>query len=483
MFASESVITSVEHFDQIALDERLKYKSIYIAIEDYIAQYAIATDPKLTPDVIIAGGSMSIALLLGKHLTRDDFTYELFSEAAFKHANALTNKLAELVPTDTSDPNKPFWIVSLKTLVPYKKFDITLDQRPFVRFTTLNRMSETITVYDMIQPLTVKSYFEKRSILIMPPKFHLIDIYQSLYSPASADDWSEQLHEEQRLFGYMRKIMDLQARGKTVKVGAASGETRSVSPEGPLEFVRHPQRNQIALKILQEIFVDNPKIILLGEHAINMLTGASIDTPIIHCMLDPDLSVADIIHQIQPIVTKVLGRPLKLSHATRNVQILGDFRLRRTSIKLGDSKEIMYCYNATDYDLIPFNRTLNKSNQSIQIGSPFVLLRFMLIELWVLVWISSLGKIEKNFALARSNSLIMKVLQLRTKISLKNKSSIDPIHLETGSMQIFQTSSQQYLGIYQSEQVAQKTKAQTAQRFHEYFPQEWIKKHSTFRAS
>ena len=495
MFAPDSVTNTIESFNEQATEERLRYKSIYIDVEDYISKFTELIEKKIkTPDEeskdggkdrpgfsrvqpsnhVILGGSMSIALLLGKSLSRDDFMYCLFSENAFKHANDLTNKLAADITTSTNDKNKPFWVISLKTIVPFKKFDISINQRTLISFTTLNRMSDTVTVNDMIQPLTVKSYFEKKTILIMPPKFHLIDTYEMLYSPANTDDWSNQLHEEQRLFGYMQKIMNLQRQGKTARVG---GEDIKIN---------QPLRNKVALKLLQELFVNNPKIMLLGEHAINMLTGSSIDTPIIHCMIDPSIAIDDLIKQIQPIVDDALGKHINIFSATRNVQILGDFRLRRTSIKLGnsiDSKEIIYCYNSTEYDLIPTNRLLEKNDPSkiILIGNPFVLIRFMLIELWILVWISSMGKIDKSFALARSNSLISKVLGLRSKISAKNKSSIDPEYLEMGPLQIFQTDPSQYIGIYESESTAQKTKAQTAQRFSEYYPQEWFNKNDSYR--
>lgn len=111
----------------------------------------------------------------------------------------------------------------------------------------------------------------------------------------------------------------------------------------------------------------------------------------------------------------------------------------------------------------------------------------MLIELWVIGWIASIGKIESSFAKARANSILSKTLQLRTAIAKKStesktfRTSIDEKFIEPGPMQIFQSRDMDYLGIYESDQKAQKTKAQSQQRFFDYYPQEFYNKNNTYR--
>ncbi len=476
MFKPESVDLAIDAFDKIALEERLRYKPVYQAIEDYISGFTQPNKVKGRETLIIMGGTQSVDLLLGKELARDDFVYHLFSEDAFQHCNSLTNIIAETIEQmfkDNKDPlNRPYWTVAMKTLSAHKKFDIVVDQRPLVKWVVLKTLSEDSSIIKLVEPLGVKSYFQKKTILIMPPKFHLIETYRTIYSPDAVEGWQQALIDERRLFGYMKRIMDLQKAGKSIVVGAE-------------DAVDLKKRKMITATLLEEFVKNNEKVILLGEHAINLLIQIPVDTTILHIMIDHDLSLED----IKPTISDICSRSIKginPTYSTRDVQILSDFRLRRTSVKL-DGKEIMYIYNATSYDLIPVCRIYDKKKNVLLIGNPFVLIRFMLIELWVVSWISSIGKIDQAFAKSRTNSMISKILQLRSGLSKasgddkKFKTSIDEKFIEPGPMQIFQSRDMDYLGQFESEQKAQKTKAQTEQKFFDYYPQEYYRKNNKYR--
>jgi hypothetical protein len=479
MFSPESVEKALDHFNKTALEERVRYKPVYQTIEDYIAAHAKPNKVNGRETLIILGGTQSVDLLLGKELGRDDFVYHLFSEDAFQHCNNLTNKIAETISEmfkDNKNPiNHPYWTVVMKTLSAHKQFDIIVDQRSLVKWTVLKTMSDDSSIMKLIEPLNVKSWWQKKTVLIMPPRFHLVETYRTLYSPSAIDNWHQALIDERRLFGYMKRIMDLQKSGKSVVVGALDDSMISLD-----------KRKLITVTLLEEFVKNNPKVILLGEHAINILTRTPVDTTILHCMIDHDLSLDDCKPTVNAICSRIIGRPMMANFSTRDVQILSDFRLRRTSVKL-DGKEIMYIYNATSYDLIPVNRIYDKKKNVILIGNPLVLIRFMLIELWVIGWIASIGKIESSFAKARANSILSKTLQLRTAIAKKStesktfRTSIDEKFIEPGPMQIFQSRDMDYLGIYESDQKAQKTKAQSQQRFFDYYPQEFYNKNNTYR--
>jgi hypothetical protein len=476
MFKPESVESAIAAFNKTALDERMRYKPIYQAIEDYIALYTTPNKVQKKETLIIMGGTQSVDLLLGKELGRDDFIYNLFSEDAFQHCNRLTNVIAQTINaifTDNKDPlSRPYWTVAMKTFSAHKKFDIVIDQRTLVRWIVLKTMSDESNIMKLIEPLNVKSYFQKKTVLIMPPKFHLIETYRTLYSPDAVESWNQALIDERRLFGYLKRIMDLQKAGKSIVVGAD-------------DQIDLNKRKMIAATLLEEFVKNNSKVILLGDHAINILTEIPVDTTILHIMIDHDISLDD----IKPTIIDICKRTIDIAptYSTRDVQILSDFRLRRTSVKI-DGKEIIYIYNATSYDLIPICRVYDKKKNSIQIGNPFVLIRFMLIELWVISWISSIGKIEDSFAKSRTNSMISKILKLRSSLAKKSddskkfKTSIDDKFIELGPMQIFQSRDMDYLGQFESEQKAQKTKAQSEQKFFDYYPQEFYNKNNKYRS-
>jgi hypothetical protein len=67
----------------------------------------------------------------------------------------------------------------------------------------------------------------------------------------------------------------------------------------------------------------------------------------------------------------------------------------------------MYIYNSAQYDLIPFNLARYEKNK-IQVGNPFVLLRFLLIDYWTLRIIKLLNYIDEKFYKHRTNSILRK---------------------------------------------------------------------------
>ena len=488
MFRTEHVDIVIDGLTDQALKDRIRYKKIYEAIEDYVASFAKKSikgsdeadkqeKRRATDSCIIVGGSMSIDLLLGKELAKDEFVYVLYSEEAFHHANELSNKLAEVVKTlfaDNADSvDNPPWIVNMKTTLQYKRFEILIDQRPLIKFTVIASMSNDSSIFDLISPLNAKSYFIKKTVLILPPRFHLIETYRQLVNPGEFDNWQTRLKDELRLFGYMKKIMDTQAAGKTVRVGAA--ETSKID------------KKAISLKIVKELFVNNESMILLGEHSINMLLKRDVDTN--GSRLIPTTENTIVIGMFDPIkmsqndlkkrVSEIVGSPVQF--VNRNVQILGDFRLSRISVKL-QSQDIMYIYTSSWYDLIPFNRFNDADGNFIQVGNPFVLIRYMLIEIWVIHWILSIKKIDKAFAESRINSMLSKIIKLRSQMASSQNIKIDEKHTQPGDvLQIFQSSSNQYIGIYESDEKAQKIKAQTVKHFSDYLPQEYIVRHGEYR--
>lgn len=500
----------VEEFNPRAMEDRMQYKKVYQIIENYIADNS---DNNTSPSAekngaIILGGSYSVALLLDKPISRDDFVYTLYSTSAFNHANALINKIAEELENEEKGDSK--WAIFLKTVLPYQRFDILVDQRVLARFNTI------MANKDVIQPLSINGSITGRSINIMPPKFHLIEIYRTLYSPAEVDNWQSSLKDERRLFSYMQKIIDLTAAGKSIDLRA----TPAISPESvpsPISIaseaieavdggaedgtaITRNQRDQLSLAIMKSFVTNNQDVILIGEHAISALAQINVDTNIIQCIVNPQLGHDNIIAKLTVICHTVLGQKYPLHTTSRDVQVVGDFRLRRISVRLGskdDAKEIMYIYTSSAYDLIPFNRLMstigerknkNGGNEKkdeknvLQIGNPFVLARFCLVELWTLNQVLASGTIDAGFIASRTNSMISKIMALRKKMS-GTRSSLSESLLEPGnSLQIFQSTTDSYIGIYDSDETAIKTKAiSSGKKFYDYFPQEWKKNKGTYR--
>jgi hypothetical protein len=168
-----------------------------------------------------------------------------------------------------------------------------------------------------------------------------------------------------------------------------------------------------------------------------------------------------------------------------------DYRLRRYVIKIED-KEILYMYNAAHYDLIPFNSINSSENKKlfISIGNPFVILRFLLVEIWIVRWILSLGKIDETYAKKRIDSMLSQVLSLRKRMSEGSASnhSVTTISdsyfgstVEQSGLKIFQSESSDYMGVYVSEIISQKQEAKEQKKYPDYMPQRYYKDNGEYR--
>src|SRR5271156_1190060 len=104
----------------VIIAERKQYEAIYDSIEEYISEFSIK-------NTIMIGGTMGVNLLLKKERGIYDFTYDLFTESSFQHANDLTNRIAEkLAKSDLAKRIPPIFIL-LKTTIPFQKYQIFCD--------------------------------------------------------------------------------------------------------------------------------------------------------------------------------------------------------------------------------------------------------------------------------------------------------------------------------------------------------------------
>jgi len=253
-------------------------------------------------------------------------------------------------------------------------------------------------------------------------------------------------------------------------------------------------RQKVQMTIIKKFVVNNPNCVLIGEHAFYtedlQSEGTGIKSFVVQVISSN--SPEDDFKEIGKILTAELG-VIPISKHSRIIHIMQDFRLFRTAIKLGDeksgeSKEAIYIYNSAKYDLIPFNRFLYKEKSKvdfIQIGNPFVLMRFLLIDFWIIRWIFASGGINENYSQLRLNAIKEKILLLRSKLSeSKDITTIsDNCILGDSSMRIFQENTEDYLGYYENEEISQKEKAKdVTKKYYDYYPQEYFNRNSEYRS-
>jgi hypothetical protein len=147
----------------------------------------------------------------------------------------------------------------------------------------------------------------------------------------------------------------------------------------------------------------------------------------------------------------------------------------------------MYFYNSALFDLIPFN-TLKQTNggKLIQVANPFVLMRFLLIDLWMIRWVHEMGRINEFFAKKRTHNILSLILSLRhamtgLKKEAKDLAIADELFAnDDAPLNVFQR--KRYMGIYVDEMVTIRMKQQHLdKRFVDYYPQGYFAKNKKYR--
>lgn len=483
MFAVDQVGLIMNKMETRIYNERLRYNNIYNLIEEYISKHAKSSDINNRDSRIIIGGSMGVNLLIGRERTYRDFQYILYTESSLIHANDLTNSIAACIATLANDlkyNDIKHIIVKLKSSIPDIKYDIYVDNRPMITIYTLK--SDPVKTYNLLEPVEVKSFDGKRKLLVLSPETHLLDIYKTLSSPAEVGLWEESLIDEEHLFKLLKGRLEI--------LGASEGESEITKIE----------RTKVENALLEHFIIGNSNVILLGEHAFKFI--AALDSKYAFGNIQMTSNVINILSSltleeclitIKKIVKKTLGRDIPVIAQSRSTNIMQDFRLIRTTIKMGadnEQKEIMYIYNSAFFDLIPYN-TLKKAvvgaeNGSgiIQIANPFVLMRFLLIDLWMIRWVREMGKINDFFAKKRTYNILSLILGLRHAMIDHNKNNLaisDDLYAnEDTPLNVFQR--KRYLGIYVDEMITIRMKQQHLdKRFADYYPQEYYSKNKQYR--
>jgi hypothetical protein len=485
MFAVDQVSLVTPKLEAHIYQERLRYTVIYDIIEEYIQHNLTATNIANNRDFrIIIGGSMGVNLLLGRERTYRDFQYVLYTENSLIHANDLTNEIAKCITDLPDDSNIKHIIVKLKSSIPDIKYEIYVDNRPLITIFTLR--SDPVKTYNLLEPVEVKSFDGKRKLLVLSPETHLLDIYRVLSSPADVELWEEYLTDEERLFELLK--------GRLAVLGGVDK-----APE-----ITQEERTRVENALLEHYIVGNDSVVLLGEHAFKFISAYDSKYSFGNIQMSSNViniiskhTGDELLNSIKKVVQKALGRDIPVVAQTRSTNVMQDFRLTRTTIKMGaenEQKEIMYVYNSAFFDLIPYNTLKqSKSGKLLQIANPFVLIRFLLIDLWMIRWVREMGKINEFFAKKRTHNILSLIVGLRHAMvgTSENKLTIpqkrkqlaiedDLFANKDEPLNVFQR--KRYIGIYVDELVTIRMKQQHLdKRYVDYYPQGYFVKNKQYR--
>lgn len=401
-------------------------------------------------------------------------TVTIFCENIFRHSNKLINKISEALEAHEeklpeSEKQNPLSInasarwLTLKTAVAHEEINIFYDGRLIVVFKAISKY-KSIDIFKMLMPVKSKTgFFTKSELLLLPPELELMDIYHKLYSPDKAEEWEDLLKSEFHLFE------NLMQRTKII-IGGQADCTRNIITN--IETIK---------KLIVLDFIRNQPTVLIGDWAIKLAefgeTGKAFTDTYEKVQLIIDCPIEEFNELLENFL-KTLS-PYKPTFREEKLHIISDGRLKKYTFYISGvcsvsgqkfERPFLDVFNSGTYELIPYRlssefvkKELDEYPKDIKVGSPYVLCRFFLLDIWIL-------RVIKNLGLITPAILETKIVKLFNLMKTIKKSNILSLSFQHNN----------YLGKYQSLFIYQKNKLSEA-KFPPYAPYYWKKANGSYR--
>lgn len=384
--------------------------------ENYIPYLAEVEKFCSNRDIII-GGSYGIKLLTGEELCVDEFSIELYTDDVYNVGKELADQLYSNVHTEINNIT-----IAMDTNLKDRIYTINVNLRQMIKLHKLGNYRD-VKIFDVINPVKVNPmlYGGKVQIYAMREQIHLLNIYKNLYKPypptKKYPKYTQLVNYEQILYPCMMKY-------QRDKWGAF---------ESP---------NVLTEKVFNNI-IHNSEYIVIGDYAVEKLLGDR------HSSKRLQIICSDIDELMAEVKQYMKAEAVKYKF-----KIPGDILLTKHTIyvhKNGKQQVLMEVYNSTFYELVPY-----KLYDNIRYGNLLVLMRFKLVDLYVLEILSELiGGMEKNI-----REILNQLHKIRNEIIKQMKN--EPFNL-------FQLSD--YGGIYLSDTLIRKKFFSSKKfKFVKYFP-------------
>ena len=361
MFAGLLQTDFFEIIENGALDaikaDRLKYKPIFDLIIKTISDDINSVD-SLHKDKIIFS---DINKILGEADESIPDKIIMYTTHARKMATAIANII-----------HKKFGkLVQMRSLIPNEEYDIIYNMRNVAKIHRIERY-KTVTLDILFNAVKIDN------ILYFPVEIELIDIYRKLYLPNFNKEWSSLTASEDKLY----KLVD----------GKAGGAKKC----GECKVKRKLDIYQI--KLLMINFLNNETYTMIGTWAhrlINKEPWNDDDTISI-------ISENEIEHDNDVIVSYLSSfTNYGISYKKKKLFIPKDNRIYKYTFYIKYptfgkdiiDKPFLDIYNCGSYELIPFELMEFEGN-NLKVGSVFVQMRFIMIDLWLLRLVKYLDGID-----------------------------------------------------------------------------------------
>ena len=347
--------------DKSVITRRIPYTAIYTAIEEYINKHRLIV-------------SMQGRLL--KSMAAGMFVYDVFCQDCTKTANALANILSELSG-----------YVEMSTKLARQKLIITIRCVLVATFYALPNVIQgpAIAISEIFTTTNLPGRF--CSMLHFSNEIELIEVYHRLYCLHSSADWPDLAARELDMYAtitHKRGGRRKQYRGQHSKVQEAGTKTEK-KHIGIAEYIATAMHSLAGMAI----YIGETAKALLSNKTVTRLQGITW-------------------HPIAVAMTTlngVFGRELSVKKCTIDAPF--DVRLRRYTVSIG-KHVLIELYNSAKYEPIPVVRF-----REFMIGNAYVLLRFVLLEMYLIKFLHAVNRLHSVTADALRLKLLSMLLLFR----------------------------------------------------------------------
>lgn len=440
---------------------------------------------------VLIGGVVGTDLLTGTPKSKHSYFWELYAPAGagalptWQQAKALADELARvktaLVPART---------VALQTNIKNREFTIYVWARQLFKIYALDTY-RGVQLARLMLPVERQGYFTREHILCVSEEIQLIAIYRALYTPARLDEWPKAIAQERALYDILKYSFSTRAVWQTparlredsvdgndttggADIAAVYGG-RSIVSAGAADRGRkreHPPSLKSAAASLQARVVDilRDSVVVIGDHALaaaGWLSASEQSTRLQFITAEPIETIIDLLMRAingrgANARSANLWNKFVVTYASFQMNLPDDFQIVKYILYLSDGKEqqvLADVFNSGQYEMIPYKvvSAVAPAGATFRIGAPYVLLRFLFIDVWTLKIVIRLSPQHPEYIRERILQLIAHIDVVRGQVQTMT------------AEELFQLTD--YIGCYVNDQTAKKKLIkEIGRRYPIYYP-------------
>lgn len=351
MYTQDVIDEAEDLAEAVAVEDRMHYSAFIEAGEQFAAENELViSDPTALLDT-------------DAQISIDSFQYKFYSRHAALHARNLGDLMWKLSPDGLGHYTSVITKVASYILI------VTVNGRDLFTITALPTY-RGVQSADILLTNSCPARFAKNSdgtplmLLCIGPEVGLLSIYASLCNPALSSSWVENLLLESKL--------------RTRYISTDNVSKRRISGEPPYYLMK---------------YISGPGRVLIGPAAI----AALVDKRQPGDERLQIITVTPLEQEAKEITALIDGETV---WKIENLKIPSDHRVQRLTVHMivdGRREALIDVYNSAAFDLIPY--TVVKINHTdVKIGTPFVLMRYRLIDMWTIQILIRMNAIDANYA-------------------------------------------------------------------------------------